>query len=61
MTVRRRGTFGLTALDALVDFFTVNGHILGGGNPNSDLISLDSEDGDRHFITNHQGFTDPPG
>jgi hypothetical protein len=49
---------GFFVLDALVDFFTMDGHVFRGVNPNSDLIAFDTQHGNGDFVTYHQGFTD---
>jgi len=52
--------FHLLALDALVDFFSVNSNFFGGTYADSDLISFDAQHSHRDVITNHQRLTNPP-
>src|SRR5690606_38867998 len=44
------------ALDALVDFLAMHGHILGRGDADAHLVALDAEHGDGDGITDHQGL-----
>src|SRR5690348_12493862 len=48
----------VTTLDALVDLFAMHRDVLWRVDANAHLVALDSEDGHRHGITDHQGFTD---
>src|SRR5580698_2769102 len=49
----------LLALDALVDFFPMDGDVLGRVDADANLISLDPQNRDGHVVTDHDGFTDP--
>jgi len=49
----------LLFLDALVDFLTVHGNLLGRVNANAHLITFNAQHGDSHIITDHQGLSDP--
>jgi hypothetical protein len=46
----------LLALDALVNLFTMYGDIFRGIHSESDLISLDPENGYGHFVPDHKGL-----
>ena len=49
----------LLLFDPVVDFFPVHGDILWSINTDSDLVTFDTEDGDSHFIPDHQGLSNP--
>jgi hypothetical protein len=46
----------MLSLDTLVDFLSVHGYVLGGVDPNSDLISLDAQNCDGYVVTDHESF-----
>ena len=45
-------------LDALENFFAMDGNALGGIHADTHLVSLDAQYGDGHFLTDHDGFPD---
>ena len=49
----------LLALDALVDLFAVHGNAFGRVDTDPHLITLDPQNSDRHFVSDHHGLTDP--
>jgi len=49
------------ALNALKDFFTVNGDILGRGNAKTDLIAFHIEHGNRDGVPDRDAFSDTTG
>ena len=53
--------FRLLALDAFVDFLTMDGDIAWGIYADAHLIALYAEDGHRDLVANHQGLTHPSG
>jgi hypothetical protein len=51
----------LFLLDTLVNFFTVDGHVLRGIDTDADLVAFDAQDGDRDVVTDDQGFANAAG
>jgi hypothetical protein len=49
----------LLGLDAVVDLFAMYSDFFGRIYANTDLISLDSQDGDLNLVTYHDGFANP--
>ena len=49
---------GQASLDALVNFFAVNGNVFRSVDADSDLLAANAQDGDRNVITNVYAFTD---
>src|SRR3546814_21001649 len=49
------------ALDALVDFLAMNGHVLRRRDTDAHLVALDAEHGPGHRVSDHQGFADAAG
>jgi len=59
----RRGALGTAggfffALDALVDFFSVDCNLFRRVDPDTNLVTLHAQNGDSDVIANHHGFTD---
>jgi hypothetical protein len=48
------------ALDALVDLFPMNCHILGCVDSNPDLVALYAQYSHRNFVADHHGLADTP-
>src|SRR3546814_911992 len=57
----RAGLCIFAALDALVDFLAVNGHVLRRRDTDAHLVALDAEHGHGHRVSDHQGFADAAG
>src|SRR5690606_26623770 len=48
----------LVTLDPLVDLLAVDGHVLGRGDPDAHLVSLDAKHRDRDGVADHQCLSD---
>src|SRR5580704_16270361 len=62
LRLRLFGNFfaALFALDALVDFFAMDGDILRRVDADPDLVSFDPQNRDGHIISDHDGLDDAP-
>lgn len=51
----------ISALDALVDFFAMDGHVLRCRDADTDLVALDAEHSNADRVADHQGFANAAG